>query len=344
MNNVAAPTEAANHHAGEVDQKIDPSIATAITTGAGDHSQQASGNAAPAYTTAPGTGEASSGPVQASAEKSPEVPTTTTTTTTIITTTTGAPNDESHSSPIPGTAPTSPIVGDSSIASGGGAGPGSNLTAAALPVNAGSPTTNNGSVVSPVEAQPTSAISNGSAVPNANGTNGTNQAEHSAVPAAAAAAGAGAAGGAAAAQHSQEKSQPEMVMKPKEAKQYTKLLRKEAKNDEKDLAKAIKDAQNLEKPLRKANKAEKQSEKRHQSAVHDEHKASKAFNKYKLEYEKAQAALQKSLDELDIKKKHTHATQEAFDKAKQRIDSLRNQKIVNDKDRARRQASITATE
>lgn len=130
-------------------------------------------------------------------------------------------------------------------------------------------------------------------------------------------------------------------MKPKEAKKYQKLLRKEAKNDEKDLASAIKDAQNLEKPLRKATKAEQQSEKRHQSAMHDEHKASKTFNKAKLELEKAQAALQKSLDELDIKKRHTASTQEAFDKAKQRIDELRDQKISNDKERARRQASIT---
>ena len=67
------------------------------------------------------------------------------------------------------------------------------------------------------------------------------------------------------------------------------------------------------------------------------------FNKYKLEFEKAQAALQKAVDELDIKKRHTTATQEAFDKAKKRIDELRDAKIVNDKDRARRQASITHT-
>lgn len=342
MNNVAAPAAIPPT---EVDQKIDPSIATAITTG-GEHSHEASGSAAPAYTTAPGTGEASSGAVSAGAEKSGELPpTTTTTTTTIITTTTG-PNDGSPTSPIPGTAPTSPIVGDASTASG--IAPGSNLTAAAMPANAGS--TTNGSIASPVSAdQPTSAITNGSAVPGAvNGTNGVNGTQdsttHPAVPAAAAAGAVGAAGGAAAAHHAgQEKAQPEMAMKPKEAKQYTKLLKKEAKNDEKDLAKAIKDAQNLEKPLRKANKAEKQSEKRHQSAVHDEHKASKTFNKYKLEYEKAQAALQKAVDELDIKKRHTSATQEAFDKAKKRIDELRDSKVANDKDRARRQASITTT-
>jgi len=341
MSNVAAPSAIPPT---EVDHKIDPSIATAITTG-GEHTHEASGSAAPAYTTAPGTGEATSGPVSASAEKGAEVPpTTTTTTTTIITTTTG-PNDGSPTSPIPGTAPTSPIVGDTSTASG--AAPGSNLTAAALPAAAGS--TTNGSIASPVSGeQPASAITNGSAVPAAtNGTSAVNGAQpattHSAVPAAAAGA-VGAAGGAAAAHHAgQEKAQPEMVMKPKEAKQYTKLLKKEAKNDEKDLAKAIKDAQNLEKPLRKANKAEKQSEKRHQSAVHDEHKASKTFNKYKLEFEKAQAALQKAVDELDIKKRHTTATQEAFDKAKKRIDDLRDQKIANDKDRARRQASISHT-
>jgi hypothetical protein len=134
-----------------------------------------------------------------------------------------------------------------------------------------------------------------------------------------------------------------MVLKPKEAKKYQKLLRKEAKNDEHDLAQAIKDAQNLEKPLRKATKAEKQSEKRHQKSVHEDHKAAKKFNRAKEAYEKTQAALSKALDELDIKKKHTTATQEAFDNAKKRIDQLRDQKVENDKDRARRQASLTTT-
>lgn len=80
---------------------------------------------------------------------------------------------------------------------------------------------------------------------------------------------------------------------------------------------------------------------RHQSSVTDEHKYSKALNKAKLAHEKATAALQKATEELDIKKRHTTATTESYDKIKAKIDSLREEKITNDKDRARRHASIS---
>lgn len=63
-----------------VDQKIDPSIATAITTG----NETSADNAAPAYTANAANGEASSGPMTAAPEKGAEVPATTTTTTTIM--------------------------------------------------------------------------------------------------------------------------------------------------------------------------------------------------------------------------------------------------------------------
>jgi len=48
-------------------------------------------------------------------------------------------------------------------------------------------------------------------------------------------------------------------MSPKDAKKYNKLLKSEGKNEEKEIAAAIKTAQSNEKSLRKAKKAEAQS-------------------------------------------------------------------------------------
>jgi hypothetical protein len=153
---------------------------------------------------------------------------------------------------------------------------------------------------------------------------------------------AGAAGGAALANHEAKKEEKKapVSMTPKDAKKYNKVLASEAKNEEKEIAAAIKTAQSNEKALRKAKKAEAQSGSRHSSAVKDEHNYSKALNKATLSHEKATAALRKAEEELEIKKRHTATQNDAYESIKQKIESLRKKKMANDKDRASRHASV----
>lgn len=80
-----------------------------------------------------------------------------------------------------------------------------------------------------------------------------------AVPAAVAGAGAAGVGAAALAKKEPAKTDVPPVMSPKDAKKYTKLLKKESKNEEKELAAALKTAHTDEKAMRKARKAEQQS-------------------------------------------------------------------------------------
>lgn len=137
---------------------------------------------------------------------------------------------------------------------------------------------------------------------------------------------------------------PSAPISGKEAKTYTKLLEREGKNDDKELSSALKSASSEEKSMRKAQKAEAQSIKRHQKAVKEEHKASKALIRAKEAQEKAAAALQKAKEEMDIKKNHTSSVTKSYDNVKAKIDEHRNAKIANDKDRARRQASMGHTQ
>lgn len=137
---------------------------------------------------------------------------------------------------------------------------------------------------------------------------------------------------------------PSAPISGKEAKTYTKLLEREGKNDDKELSSALKSASSEEKAMRKAQKAEAQSIKRHQKAVKEEHKASKALIRAKEAQEKAAAVLQKAKEELDIKKNHTSSVTKSYDNVKAKIDEHRNAKIANDKDRARRQASMGHTQ
>jgi len=78
---------------------------------------------------------------------------------------------------------------------------------------------------------------------------------------------------------------------------------------------------------------------RHDSAVKDQHNASKALNKAKLAHEKAAAALTKAEEELAIKKRHTTTQSDAYDGIKKKIDTLRKNKLENERDRQSRMAS-----
>ena len=71
-----------------------------------------------------------------------------------------------------------------------------------------------------------------------------------------------------------------------------------------------------------------------------EHDTSKKLNKAKLAQEKTSAALAKAVEELDIKKRHTEATNSSYETIKKKLDDLRNTKIANDQDRARRSAGM----
>lgn len=193
---------------------------------------------------------------------------------------------------------------------------------------------------------PTSATSDIAAAPVAGGAPGTTAAANgSAVSPTGAAVGggaAGAAGGAALADQAAKKEEKKapISMAPKDAKKFNKVLSKEAKNEEKEIAAAIKTAQANEKALRKAKKAEAQSGSRHSGAVKDEHNYSKALNKATLAHEKATAALRKAEEELEIKKRHTATQNDAYESIKQKIETLRKNKLANDKDRASRRAPV----
>lgn len=133
---------------------------------------------------------------------------------------------------------------------------------------------------------------------------------------------------------------PKSALNPKEAKKMDKLMKTEAKNEQKSIKRAIKDAASSEKLFRKSRDAEAQAMKRHQKAQTTEHKAAQKLNAAKAEYEKCAAELQKALDDLDIKKKHTQGTRENYEKAKLHIDDLRAQKTVNDAARSRQSAQL----
>lgn len=133
---------------------------------------------------------------------------------------------------------------------------------------------------------------------------------------------------------------PKAALPPKEVKKMDKLMKTEAKNENKSIKHAIKDAASSEKLFRKSRDAEAQAVKRHQKATTNEHKAAKALSKAKAEHEKVAAELAKAVEDLEIKKRHTESTREGYEKAKRHIDELRNQKTVNDQARARQAANI----
>lgn len=188
--------------------------------------------------------------------------------------------------------------------------------------------------------EPTSAA----AVPAATGAPATS----SAFPAAAAgAAGVGAAGAAAvpivahpAPTTVAANAAPKAALPPKEVKKMDKLMKTEAKNENKSIKRAIKDASESEKLFRKSREAEAQAVKRHQKATTKEHKAAKLLSKVKAEYEKVAAELAKSVEDLDIKKKHTESTRSGYEASKRHIDELRNQKTVNDQARSRQASQL----
>ncbi|PWY97142.1 hypothetical protein BCV70DRAFT_80900 [Testicularia cyperi] len=133
---------------------------------------------------------------------------------------------------------------------------------------------------------------------------------------------------------------PKSAMSPKEIKKMDKLMKTEAKNEHKSLKRAIKDASSSEKLMRKSRDAEAQAMKRHEKATTNEHKAAKALSKAKAEHEKYAAELAKAVEDLDIKKRHTATTHEGYENAKKKIDELRAQKALNDKERATRSAQM----
>ncbi|UZJ57170.1 hypothetical protein CBS101457_006490 [Exobasidium rhododendri] len=309
------------------DEKIDPSIGHAISHGdvgsseVGNTSTFLSSETAPVEHSLAAPGTIGSADHALGGEPS------TTTTTTIITTTTEIP---AH-----GTSIASPILSEGTAAPLAASAPlGSEVAAAGTgDMLSRDGTTNDTTAVLHPAAVATTDATTTEAPVTSNG----------AVPAAAAVGAVG--GGAGVAALAEKEAQPEKELPPamssKDAKKYSKLLKKESKSDEKELAAAIKTAHTDEKLFRKAKKAELQSSKRHRTAIEDEHQTSKALNKAKLSQEKANAALEKAAEELDIKKKHTSATSDAYEKIKKRIESLRSEKIKNDADRARRQASIS---
>jgi hypothetical protein len=82
------------------------------------------------------------------------------------------------------------------------------------------------------------------------------------------------------------------------------------------------------------------SSQRHAKAVAAEHKTAKALSRATADHDKTAADLEKAKEDLEIKKRHTATTTEGYEKAKAHIDSLRETKAKNDKDRARRASSM----
>jgi len=127
----------------------------------------------------------------------------------------------------------------------------------------------------------------------------------------------------------------------KEHKQVEKMIASEAKVDERRLSSAMKDANGARKTEEKAAKSEAKAKKALDKAIKTEYKTKKEFLKSQEKHQKAEIALKKAQQEMELKS-NRHATQAQMKLEKQRtFDSVKHDKETADRERASRQASLT---
>ncbi|EJD42209.1 hypothetical protein AURDEDRAFT_152989, partial [Auricularia subglabra TFB-10046 SS5] len=117
----------------------------------------------------------------------------------------------------------------------------------------------------------------------------------------------------------------------KEAKQVSKVLEKEGKTSEREVASAIKELGALEKEHKKGAKGEASAQKASMKAASKAHKLEVAYLKAKSKYDQAQADVEAKAALLQTAKTHTASIHERLQAKTKEVEEMRQRKAIGDR-------------
>ncbi|KAG8948775.1 hypothetical protein FRC03_000582 [Tulasnella sp. 419] len=125
-----------------------------------------------------------------------------------------------------------------------------------------------------------------------------------------------------------------------EAKRLSKVLKKEAKAEEKVIKAALKELEQLQKIHKSAMKDESSALTDHAKAAKKEQKMNKVFLKAKDKYDVSSSILQSKTDKLDITRSYADAQTNMLHEKTAEVQRLRAQKATDDMERDAKLASL----
>ncbi|THH05862.1 hypothetical protein EW145_g4491 [Phellinidium pouzarii] len=126
----------------------------------------------------------------------------------------------------------------------------------------------------------------------------------------------------------------------KDAKRLSKVIKAEAKAQNKSLDTALKELEHLQKIQKKASKEESRSLSAHIKAVDGAHKLHTKFFSMKAKYERGQADLSASEEQLESSRAHARDQTEALATKTRELEELRRAKAVDDRERETREGEL----
>ncbi|TIB19069.1 hypothetical protein E3P92_00152 [Wallemia ichthyophaga] len=119
----------------------------------------------------------------------------------------------------------------------------------------------------------------------------------------------------------------------KDAKQVSKILEAEAKNDAAALKDALKDAEKAQKLSAKAEKSITQANGRLEKSIKSHHEIAKKLERLKSDFESSERQREQRQRELELKKQHKAEIDALVDERMERVDRLTNGKAITDRER-----------